>query len=272
MSERVVRGAPVAFVVALAVMIVVPLEVELSTPESDAADALVAALDDMPSDASVLVGFDPDIGTYAEIRPTVRTLLADLLRRGATATLVSMTPEGRALALAELERGRRLGDEGALVDRGFIPGSEAALVRIAAAIETPQADGSSSPMALDLDRPDLIVIVGGNDLGPRSWIEQVLPRIDPVPAVAVTPTALLPEVEPYRDSGQLAGLLSTPRDGATYRRDADLGSQSSVGDVAGGPSGLAVLLGTVVAIAWLGGMLVRRLGNGLAVRAERERP
>ena len=68
------------------------------------------------------------------------------------------------------------------------------------------------------------VVIGGNDLGPRSWIEQVAPRIAEVPFLAVTPTVLLPEVQPYLDSGGLPAVLGTPRDGAAYREGLELGN------------------------------------------------
>ena len=51
--------------------------------------------DDLPAGPLVLVGFDPDLGTYAEVRPTVRTALADLLDRDARLAFISLTPEGR---------------------------------------------------------------------------------------------------------------------------------------------------------------------------------
>ena len=47
-------------------------------------------------------GFDPDLGTYAEVRPTARAVIDDLLARDAVLRLVSLTPEGRALAVSEI--------------------------------------------------------------------------------------------------------------------------------------------------------------------------
>jgi hypothetical protein len=102
-------------------------------------------------------------------------------------------------------------------------------------------------------------VVGGIDIGPRSWVEQVSPRSEGVPIVAVTPTALLPEVEPYRASGQLAALIGTPRDGATYRAGAELGRLERMVEPSGGPSPAAILLGLLVAIVILGESLGSRL-------------
>ena len=167
---------------------------------------MASLLDELPDEPLVLVGFDPDLGTYAEIRPTVRTLLADLLARGARLAIISLTPEGRALALAEQSRldASEVGPASGL-DLGFVPGAEAALV---GSWHAPRRSGDAlgpPSDAVDLGGVDLDLIVGGNDLGPRSWVEQVEPRIGDVPMAAITPTILLPEVEPYELSGQLRG-------------------------------------------------------------------
>jgi hypothetical protein len=221
---------------------------------SDAADGVVEALDELPPDALVLVGFDPDLGTYAEIRPTVRALLADLLARSARLAFVSLTPEGRALAIAERER---IAADGAALERltdiGFVPGAEAAIVRIADAVDQDGdggalLDGPAEPIALGL-------IIGGNDIGPRSWVEQFEPRVEGVELMAVAPSVLLPELAPYLDSGQLVALLATPRDGAAYR------DASGVGDELPGPAPLPILVGLLVAAGVLGTAVISRLGN-----------
>jgi len=250
MSERVARIAlPLGILLLLAVTVAWNPDLGLDIADADPAAGarLSDVLDDLPARPDVLVGFDADIGTYAEVRPTVRALLADLAGRGATLRLVSLTPEGRALAVAEVARLERLGIDVEIVDLGFIPGSEAALVELAATL----ADEGT----------DLAVVVGGNDIGPRSWVEQVAPRVDGLPIVAVTPVVLLPEVEPYRASGQLAALLATPRQGAAYRAAIATGA----GD---GPPATAMALGLLVAIAWLGIWVAG--GSGPWLRSFRE--
>lgn len=272
MSERgaiAKRLAPLALVVALAAALLVGLDDRLVLESADDAPALAltAALDGLPDEALVLVGFDADLGTYAEIRPSVRTLLADLLNRGATLAVVSLTPDGRALALAELARMERSeANPRQLIDLGFLPGAEAALVAIARNLD----GGSSDPLGVDLPSPpDLAVVVGGIDMGPRSWVEQVRPRAEGVPIVAVAPAVLLPELEPYRTSGQLAALIGTPRDGASYRASAELGRLERLVDPSADPSPTAVLAGLLVAIAVLGEALGGRLTS--MVRASRPR-
>ena len=164
----------------------------------------------------MLVGFDPDLGTYAEIRPTVRTLLRRPAGARRTLVFVSLTPEGRALAIAERARLVGVGvARRAPVDLGFVPGAEAALVSLAAR-STDGGDRLRRP-ALPDEPIALGLVIGGNDIGPRSWVEQVEPRVEGLELVAVAPTVLLPELTPYLESGQLRALLATPRDGAAYR-------------------------------------------------------
>ncbi|HEU4864464.1 MAG TPA: hypothetical protein VFU44_11930 [Candidatus Limnocylindria bacterium] len=271
MSERsalATRLAPLLLVVALAAALLAGLDDRLMLESADdaTARAVTAAFDAMPDDALVLVGFDPDVGTYAEIRPTVRAVLADLLNRGATLAVVSLTTDGRALAIAELARmDRAEANPRQLIDLGFLPGAEAALVALARGID----GASQDPIRADLpSAPDLAVVIGGIDLGPRSWVEQVQPRIDGMPIVAVAPTVLLPELEPYRASGQLAALIGTPRDGAAYRAHAELGRLERMVDPSAGPSPAAILLGLLVAI----GVLGQAFGSRLAAVMRAARP
>jgi hypothetical protein len=265
------RLAPLALMLVLAGAVVLDLDAGLRLPSADAtaADEMLDALDGVTDESVVLVGFDPDIGTYAEIRPTARALIADLLARQATLAFVSMTPEGRALALAELERMRGLeANPRQIVDLGFLPGAEAALVALARHV-TPNAGRTVTGPDAGVARVDLALVVGGIDLGPRSWVEQVAPRTDGLPMIAVAPSVLLPELLPYRDSGQLEALIATPRDGAAYRDAAELGRLERMAEPGAGPSPLALLAGLLVAVAVLGQAVARRLADLLrAARRE----
>ena len=243
-ARRLGRFAPagVVLVLALAWLVPDPAWIRLATPDAAAAQRMDDAVAGIADGSEVVVGFDPDLGTYAEVRPTVRALIDDLLARDAVLRLVSLTPEGRALAVAEIERLRRGGVQPErIVDVGFVAGAEAGLVDVADELAT--------------TRQAAILVVGGNDIGPRSWIEQVMPRIDEVPLLAVTPTVLLPEVQPFVASGQLDAALVTPREGAAYREGPSEATVDQLGE-ARDPAGLALLVGMLVAVA----ALVQALG------------
>jgi hypothetical protein len=250
------RLAPIGLVALLAVAWLVPGGgLRFASSDDTVASRWTAALDALPDDPTVLVGFDGDLGTYAEVRPTVRTALADLLARDARLVFVSLTPEGRALALAELDRlARGEANPTRLLDLGFLPGSEAALVALTRNLAVPDtAEGTlaRSVAGEGIAAMDAALVVGGNDLGPRSWVEQVIPRVDDLPILAIAPTTLLPELEPLAETGQLAALLATPRDGAAYREVAELGNLDRFRETPE-PRPMVLLVGMLVAVVVLG--------------------
>ena len=261
------RLAPLVLLVLLTVAWLVPepAGVRLASADSELADGWTDALEALPDDALVLVGFDPDVGTYAEIRPTVRAALADLLNRDARLAFVNLTPEGRALLTAELARlGRVEANPTRWLDLGFIPGAEAALVSLAGDLNVPaDADGAIARRLAGegSDAVAAILVVGGNDLGPRSWVEQVLPRIGDRPLLAIAPTILLPELQPFLATGQIDALLATPRDGAAYRAAIGLGPLERLREPE--PTGLPLLLGMLVALAVLGQAWLARTSSSI---------
>lgn len=267
MSRRVLaRAAPLALVLLLAAALLAPAipGLRLEAPRNTRVDGMIEALEGLPdAGALVVVGFDPDLGTYAEIRPTVRALLADLLERGARLAVVTFTPEGRALGVAELDRLGAAVDADRLFDLGFRPGAEAALVRAVQRQVPDAAGGPFAPLAEGgLGAADLALVIGGNDLGPRSWVEQVATRLPDLPLAAVTPTVLLPELQPYLATGQLDGLLGTIQDGAAYRASLGPSLAAALGDER--PIGpLPVLAGMLVALGLVGQALAARVRGAL---------
>ncbi len=248
------RGGPaaIALLAALAGAVVVgsPAGLQLPNPDHSAVSQLRSAIAGVPANGTVLVAFDPDIGTYAETRFAVRAVIDDLIGKGARLAIVSYTPEGRALALAEIARLVDGGTPAARVlDLGFRTGAEAALVTSVASIVP---DSASGPLADSLRSRggglrafDLALIVAGVDFGPRSWVEQVGTRVPGLPLVAVAPTSLRPELEPYLASGQLHGLLGTLRDDAAYAASVKRGGAHRP------PASLAILVGMLAALAVL---------------------
>jgi len=267
LSPGVRTGIPaLALVVLLAIASFIP-GIDLTASGSDAAavrdlEAVVTAL---PSGAPVLVDIDGDLGTYPEIRYSTRAALADLLRQGANLAIVSFSPEGRAIAVAEIARLRDLGaGPDRLLDLGFRSGGEAALVQLAGSGIGPNPTG---PLADALRKGGvgsfrLALMIGGADIGPRSWVEQVQPRLPDLPIAAITPSFLLPEVLPYRGSGQLIALVGTlPADLAYGKQVAAKGAAFGPGTFTDrSPNSGAIVFGMLVAIA----VLLASSGGSLA--------
>lgn len=257
------RLAPAALVVALAAAIALPSPggLGLRPRDADGARAVERVMDELSTGSLVAVAFDPDAGTYAEIRPAVRTLLADLIARDVTLAVVTLTPEGRALWIAEAARLTADGaDGGAIVDLGFVAGAEAAIVALTRDGSGIVDDGGEPDERVEgngLSEADALVVVGGNDIGPRTWVEQFLPRVEAMPIVAVAPTFLLPELLPYEATGQIDALVVTPGDVAAVREVLnDDGAAATDRPV----DRLAVLVGMLVALA----VLVHAVGSRLA--------
>ena len=266
---RLRRVAPsVALLLVLAGALLIPIAADdpllrLASPERSRVDGLRAAIGDVPVDGLVLVALDADLGTYPEIRATARAALADLAAHGIRLAFISFTPEGRAIAAAELDRLRRTGVTPAPADLGFVSGSEAGLVRAIASVLPESAAG---PIADEIDARggglaafDLVLVVSGSDLSARSWVEQVGPRLPELPLAAIAPTFLEPELAPYLVSGQLTALLATLREGVTYAE----AIATEPGDERGPtPGALAMLIGMLAALAVLGEAAARRLTGG----------
>jgi hypothetical protein len=248
---------------------------QLANPDPIRSAQVRAAFARLPEQALVLVAMDGDLGTYAEIRPTVRAAFDDLRQRGASLAFVSVTAEGRAIAAAELERLRVAGAPGdSLMDLGFVAGAEAGMVRLVGDALPADAAGRMAEAVSagggGIGAFQMVLLVGGTDIGPRSWVEQVGTRLPGLPMVAVAPTFLQPELAPYLRTGQLVGLLATVRDGAAFT--------GAVGDPTndGPPSPLAMLVGLLVAIAVLGRQLLGSLpglsAGSAAERVEEDQP
>lgn len=234
---------------------------QLANPDLSRVSEVSAAFDALPEDAMVVVAMDADLGTYGEIRPAVRAALDNLVNRGVSLAFVSVSIEGRAVAAAELARLRADGaGQDGLLDLGFISGVEAGLVRLVDDALPAGASGGMASAVTDrgggLGAFDMAVLVGGGDVGPRTWVEQVGTRLPQMPMVAVAPTFSQPELAPYLRTGQLVALLATVRDDAAYVENVAAldGDASSPTD--GVPSAAAMLLGMLVALAVLGRALV----------------
>lgn len=259
------RGAPAAsLLLLLAAAWLVPLRpndptLRLATPDRTHLSQMRSVIGSLPSGALVLVACDADLGTYPEIRSATRALLSDLDSHGAQVAIVSFTPDGRAIAAAELDRISRAGGTRP-TDLGFVSGSEAGLVRGIAGIVPEAATGPTVDAIRQRDGGigafDLVLIVSGSDISARSWVEQVGSRVPTLRMVAIAPTFLDPELEPYLRAGQLAGLLSTVRDDAAYSESVRATSEADLGPI---PTPLAMLLGMLAALGVLADSGIRHL-------------
>lgn len=232
----------------------------LASPDRSRVEQLRLAIGDLAIGSLVLVACDADLGTYPEIRAATRAALADLSAHGAQLALISFTPEGRAIAAAERERITREAIDAPPTDLGFVAGSEAGLVRAITSLVPSAAAGAVVDSVRErgggIGAFDMVLIVSGSDISARSWVEQVGSRLPALRMVAIAPTFLDPELEPYLRSGQLSGLLSTVRDDAAYSEAVRATSEADLGPI---PTPLAMLVGMLAALVVLADAAVRHL-------------
>jgi hypothetical protein len=236
---------------------------QLANPDQTSVSEMRAAFEALPDDALVVVGMDGDLGTYPEIRPAVRAAFEELLAGGASLAFVSVSVEGRAIAAAELARlGSAGADPDTLLDLGFISGVEAGLVRLVSDALPPGASGAMADAVTGrgggLGAFDMALLVGGGDVGPRTWVEQVGTRLPQLPMVGIAPTFAQPELVPYLRTSQLEALLATVRDDAAFVESV-AGTNGEPATPDGSPSAAAMLLGMLVALVVLGRALVGAL-------------
>ncbi len=246
---------------------------QLANPNLSRVTEVRAAFEALPEDALVVVAMDGDLGTFPEIRPAVRVALENLLDGGASLAFVSVSVEGRAIAVAEQARLRSAGtDEDTLLDLGFISGVEAGMVRLVGDALPSGATGVVADKVTErgggLGAFDMALLVGGGDVGPRTWVEQVGTRLPLMPMVGIAPTFADPDLVPYLRTGQLVALLATVRDDAAYVESVG-GDDGVTAPLNGSPSAAAMLLGMLVALAVLGRALIGALPR---LRASPSRP
>ncbi|MGZ6255525.1 MAG: hypothetical protein ACXWMB_00730 [Candidatus Limnocylindria bacterium] len=240
----------------------------LASPDRSRVDQLRRAIADLPSSALVLIACDADLGTYPEIMAATRAAIDDLAIHGVQLAIVSFTPEGRAIAAAERDRIIRAGTETAPLDLGFIAGAEAGLVRSIASVVPSTATGQFADTIRKrgggIAAFDMVLIVSGNDISARSWVEQVGSRLPKLSMVTIAPTFLDPELEPYLRSGQLTALIATLREGVAFAETVSGASGARPGPIVGA---LPMLVGMLAALAVLGEAAFRRFVGPARPRA-----
>jgi len=215
------RLAYLTLVVVIVIGLVLPAgSLSGSTPVSTEVRSLYQAIEGLPLHSPVLVSFDYDTTTAGEMQPLAQAVIHHLIRRQARILVLSLSPQGPALADAVITpmAEQNIYAYGVdYVNLGYLAGGEAALAMMGANL--PQAFSTDfrqrqpvSELAVmrnitDVTSVRLIIELAGDDSGVRRWVEQVQSRY-PVHLVAATTAMALPLAFPYLQSGQVGGLAS----------------------------------------------------------------
>lgn len=173
-----------------------------------------AAIQSLPADTPVLVYWAYDPANAGELDLVMQPVMRHLLLRRARPAVISPLPGGPATAqrlLTRVRSGLRPGDLALAADLGqpvtytYLPGGAATLPLIV----------RDSALAGVPASPGLVVVAAAQAEEVQHWLEQVQP-LQRIPVIAVTAAGADPILRPYRDSGQLVGLVSGFDGGHAY--------------------------------------------------------
>jgi hypothetical protein len=264
----------------LAAVLVAPLRSCVRLPDFLETRTFYNAIEGLPSGSAVLVAFDYDASLDGALTPQARAILWHLQRQDLGIVLLSLTPQGAAIAedlIAERE-GMVAGRD--YVDLGYLPPHPASLLAFmsdplgGAAHFGDTADPADTVLGRQVrafSDLDMIITITGDRDHVRWWIEQVQPRTQ-IRLLAAVPAAVTPYVEPYYSeigTGQIAGILGGLGPTAQYEEllQADFMPSARLSYVV--ETNALLLFTGVVLVSGLGsllGSLSRRGTSGKAAR------
>jgi hypothetical protein len=197
---------------------------------SGAATDFYNAIQNLPSNSAVLLAFDYDPSTAAEMDRLAEPVLWHLMDRGVKLMAVSLLPTGPTVAGNLLDRvagehdgGYQYGQK--YVNLGYIPGQAAAPNELASDLRAlvPQDYRQGKSLAElpvmqevnGIQDVSLIIEFAAQQRTLQWWIEQVGSQYQ-VQIMAAVSAAVEPTATPYHNSDQLVGLISGLTSAAQY--------------------------------------------------------
>ena len=212
--------AGLALVIAIAVGMLVHRP-SPRAPVSRFAEEAQHALTMLRAGDTTLVIVDVDPASRPELEPFIRLTLATALSHGAHVVTVSLTPYGAMLAQTLLDdalvaNGKTYGHDA--LNLGFLEGRSAAVHLLGLPLDRVSSRDHAGTVLADLaitrdiqkldDAALTVLVSSGNAL---DWVTQAQDRFIHKLVVAST-SQYTPELVPFFESGQLAGLVGGLRD------------------------------------------------------------
>lgn len=232
---------------------IAPLDPALAgqRPSTGVAEAYRTLENLRASPSVVLVAFEYEADTAAEMEPLALALLEHLAAQPATTVYtISTRPTGAAMADAVLheERIRTLLGERteSWSNLGYLPARASGIYSLATGIApiTPLPSLSSGDIRL-------IIVLAARSDDLRIWVEQA-GRPTGIPMLAATSASVAALAQPYRESGQLVAVLSGLNDAAAYQT---FGGRQASAALAGRWNAQVLASGVAAALIVLGGLL-----------------
>jgi hypothetical protein len=194
-------------------------------------DPLVNLIAAAPVNRPVLIVFEYEPGSAAEMQAVSEPILEQMMQQGVALAVLSTLPTGAVLADQQLsalgaEYGYSSGQ--GYVNLGYLPGGSTGLqlwsqdplaVPVSGYALPSAPDGTALqspwqvPMLAGVDEVadfGMVAVISGSAEGARSWVEQVEPSLGATPLVLVMTTGADPVVRPYYEAQdpQVDGMLS----------------------------------------------------------------
>lgn len=179
--------------------------------------AMVSWADNLPQNSSLLLVFDYQAGFAGEISLVVEPVLESVLKQNTNVSVVSSSAAGPLLASQILKDTAGM-DPGDWVDLGYYPVRAYGAFAIANQsaptwrfIDLPET-GKSIPLSVF----DGVLIFSDSYEGAIAWIEQLSSLNPEVPVYLLVTAQAGPMLQPYIESGQVAGMISGFADAAAH--------------------------------------------------------
>ncbi len=222
--------------IVLLAAILLPMLVRLplfGPPTAPAAEALFAAVNQLPGNAPVLIAWEYGPAEADEMDRVAGPLIEHLLRRDARLIVVSTRLEGPAAAEALLasrltdlsERPRRI------ANLGYLPGQAAGVREALGTLEgrteavtgLPASQMEAMVGVHSIADVKMVVVLAAQPDDLRIWVEQISAVHPNVPVVAGVSARSELISTPYLAAGQLRGMVAGLAGGAVYERQLDTG-------------------------------------------------
>ncbi len=172
-------------------------------------ETMLASIEALPEEASLLVVADYQAGFAEEIHLIARPILSEAFGPEMQIALISTRPSGVLLSrrlLAELPDEIEL----EIKDLGFFPSSAFGAYALANFSQWDRswmglAESSMANLPTDLDG---IFILADTYESAIFWVEQISPRLPDTPLYLLVTAQAGPMLAPYEESGQIAGIVA----------------------------------------------------------------
>jgi hypothetical protein len=220
-------GRWVIYGLLLATILIAPLRSLVQLPDFAETRAFYNAIEGLQPGDQVLLVFDYDASLDGTLTPQARAIIWHLQHRDLGIVLLSLTPQGTAIARDLIAEREGLAAGRDYIDLGYLPPHPASLL---AFMENPvggatEMGTTQDPVQTTLGRQvqafsslDMIITVSGDHEHIRWWIEQVQTKA-PIELLAAVPAGLVPYIAPYygdMGTGQVTGILGGLGPAAQY--------------------------------------------------------